>query len=164
MSAISTKILVMQLKTLLREGIQGPQKDWSYYTDPHSKGFLGTIEKLSSTAASKTSGPNDTSIAAHTWHFSFALSATTDLIRGDHSPKDWENSWRVQKVNENEWVRIHSTLRQEYENFLRVIETVDLSDEEVLSGVIGAIAHVAYHLGAIRQKLTPNVIHSTEVN
>lgn len=153
MSDISTKIIVNQLKTLLREGIQGPNKDWSYFTDPNSKGFLGTIESLSSTSASKTSGPHDNSVAAHAWHLSFALSANSDWIQGDHSPKDWDESWRVQKVNDEEWVKIQSKLRQEYEEFFRVIETVDLSNEEVLGGVIGAIAHVAYHLGAIRQKL-----------
>lgn len=153
MSEISTKVLVKQLKTLLREGVQGPQKDWSYFTDPDSNGFLGTIENLSSAAASKTSGPNDNSIAAHAWHLSFALRATSDLIQGDHSSKDWKESWRIQKVNDTEWEKIQSKLRQEYENFARAIEAVDISNEEVLSGVIGAIAHVAYHLGAIRQKL-----------
>lgn len=154
MSDISTTNLVKQLKTLLREGVERPQKNWSYFTDPDSKGFLGTIENLSSAAASKTSGPNDNTIAAHAWHLSFALRATSDWIQGDHSTKDWEESWRVQKVNNTEWKKIQLKLRQEYENFARVIETVDLSNEEVLSGVIGAIAHVAYHLGAIRQKLT----------
>lgn len=156
MSDISTKILVKQLKILLQEGIQGPQRNWGYFTNPDSKGFLGTIENLSSAAASETSGPNDNSIAAHAWHLSFALRATTDLIQGDHSPKDWNESWRVQKVNDTEWKKIQSKLRQEYEVFSRVLESVDLSNEDVLSGVIGAIAHVAYHLGAIRQKLTEN--------
>ncbi len=154
MSDISTNMLVNQLKTLLHEGIKGPQKDWSYFTDPHSKGFLGTIEKLSATAASKTSGPNDNSVAAHAWHLSFALHAANKWIQGDHAPKDWDKSWRIQKITDSEWVKIQSALRQEYEEFLRLIETVDLSNEEVLSGVIGAIAHVAYHLGAIRQKIT----------
>lgn len=154
MSDISTDILVNQLKTLLHEGVQGPKKDWSYFTDPNSKGFLGTIEKLSSTSASKTSGPNDNSVAAHAWHLIFALNATSDWIQGDHSPKDWEKSWQVQKVDDAEWSKIQSKFRQDYEDFFRVIETVDLTNEEVLSGVIGAIAHVAYHLGAIRQKLT----------
>lgn len=153
MSNISSELLAKQLKTLLREGIQGPQKDWSYFTDPNSKGVLGTIEKLSSTSASKISGPNDNTIAAHVWHLIFALRATSDWIQGDHSPKDWDESWRIQKVNDSEWAKIQSKLRQHYENFIRVIETVDLSKEEVLSGVIGTIAHVAYHLGAIRQKL-----------
>jgi hypothetical protein len=154
MSDISAKILVNQIKTLLREGIRGPKKDWSYFTDPDSGGFLGTIENLSSAEASKTSGPNDNSIAAHAWHLSFVLNAASAWIQGGLSPKDWEKSWRIQKVNDNEWVKIQSKLRQEYEDFSRAIETADLSDEEVLSGVIGAIAHVAYHLGAIRQKLT----------
>lgn len=27
---------------------------------------------------------------------------TSDWIQGDHSPKDWEVSWRVQKVIDNE--------------------------------------------------------------
>ncbi len=154
MSDIPNKILVNQLKTLLREGIQGPPDNWSYFTDPNSKGFLGTIENLSSTAASITSGPSDNSVAAHAWHLSFALRASSDWIQGDHSPKDWEESWRIQKVNDEEWQKIQSKLRQEYEEFFRLIETVDLSNEEVFSGIIGAIAHVAYHLGAIRQKVT----------
>ena len=154
MSDISTSILANKLKTLLQEGIEGPQDDWSYFTDPNSNGFLGTIEKLSSKAASKSSGPNDNSVASHAWHLGFALNATNNWIRGNPSPENWEESWRVQNVNDSEWVQIQSKVRQEYEDLFHIIDTVDLSNEEVLSGVIGAIAHVAYHLGAIRQKLT----------
>jgi hypothetical protein len=73
-----SNILVKQLKNLLQEGIQGPQEEWSYFTDPGSNGFLGTIGELNSTSASKTSGPNDNSVASHTWHLCFALNATSD--------------------------------------------------------------------------------------
>jgi hypothetical protein len=154
MSDIPSKILVKQLKNLLQEGIQGPQKEWSYFTDPGSNGFLGTTGELNSTSASKTSGPNDNSVASHTWHLCFALNATSDWIQGKKSSHEWEKSWRIQKVNDRDWSELQSKLRQEYEEFYHLIETVDLSDEKVIGGVIGTIAHIAYHLGAIRQKLT----------
>lgn len=156
MSYISTTLLIDQFKTLLHEGINGPQKDWSYFTDPNSTGFIGTNETLSSSAASKTSGPHDNSVAAHAWHLRFALRAACEWIHGDHSSKNWEESRKIQEVDDDEWVKIKSKLREEYENFFRLIEAADLSNKEILTGIIGTIAHVAYHLGTIRQKLSKN--------
>jgi len=158
MNDISSNMLFKQLKSLLQEGVQGPQQEWSYFTDPGSNGFLGTIDELNSKSASKTSGPNDNSVASHVWHLCFALNATSDWIRGIKTSHDWEESWQIQKVNDEEWSELQSKFRQEYEEFLHMIETVDLSDETVIGGIVGTIAHVAYHLGAIRQKLTNNDI------
>ena len=153
MSDISTEKLLHQLRNLLHEGFQGSRQQWSYFSDLHAKGFLGTIAVLNQEAASKTSGPHNNTVAAHTWHLIFALGATREWIRGDRSSKEWEKSWSVQKVNEREWIDLQKRLREEFEKFNDLLEEIDLSDENVLGAVMGAVAHVAYHLGAVRQNI-----------
>ena len=54
-------------------------------------------------------------------------------------------------MNEQEWTALRERLRQatrEWQAALKVPR--EMSDVE-LNGVIGSVAHLAYHLGAIRQ-------------
>jgi hypothetical protein len=57
-------------------------------------------------------------------------------------------------VNDEEWARMLDTLRISYQDMRRDIELFASSSKESMGGVIGALAHVAYHLGAIRQKIS----------
>ena len=58
-------------------------------------------------------------------------------------------------VDEAAWVALRTGLRREYEGLLVAVETHAAWDEDALGVAIGAIAHTAYHLGAIRQRLAP---------
>ena len=63
----------------------------------------------------------------------------------------WDEAWRIRAVDDGEWARIRASLRDEArrwkEQLARPREVIAIE----LNGMIGSVAHLAYHLGAIRQ-------------
>jgi hypothetical protein len=51
---------------------------------------------------------------------------------------------------------LQEQLRSEYKNLRQVFASHASSSVEAFGGAIAAIAHVAYHLGAVRQKAVFN--------
>ena len=154
MAEVEATKVIRQLLGVLREAFEGPAQRWSYFTDQgKDSGILGTLATIGAPDASRLSGKSSTSIAAQAYHVTFGLNTSAAWIRGDRTPRNWRESWRVTTVDEAAWVRLHEDLRRAYDDLCRAIESQGLSSEEAVGGAIGAIAHVAYHLGAIRQKL-----------
>jgi len=56
-------------------------------------------------------------------------------------------------VDDAAWKRLVGELRRRYEDLRQTIQAHSLDGEEGFGGALGAIAHLAYHLGAIRQKV-----------
>jgi hypothetical protein len=81
----------------------------------------------------------------------FHLRVTGEWILGDHSRRDWPGSFEPQTVTPEEWARLQQDLESSRQELVRVLRS--LPQEKLLEeGVgLGAIAHLAYHLGAIRQ-------------
>jgi hypothetical protein len=151
MSTISIDVMIEQLLAVLREGFEGSPNQWSYFTDgPADSALLGTLSKLSAAQASQSVG--GTSIAAHVHHLRFGLAASEAWIRGDKTSRDWTESWRVKTVDDAAWTRLQQDLRDGHQSMSRAIQSYAASSLESAGGAIGIIAHVAYHLGAIRQK------------
>ena len=145
--------------TLLRETFEGGQGPSTYYVDnAPGNGFLGTIEKLDAEHASRPISKSGATIAGHVHHAGFHLDMTTGWIRGDRADRDWAQSWTVKKVDETEWRRLRDVLRRQYDELLRAIETEPGAIGESLPTTIGAIAHAAYHLGAVRQALAAGTV------
>ena len=155
MTDISTRDAVSQIQAVLAEALEGPKHDWSYFTDsgPES-GLFGTLDRLSAADASRVSA--GTSIAAHAYHASFALDVSAAWIRGDRSKHDWPASWSVTTVDEPAWRRVREDLRGRYDRLRRAIEEHAGESDESFGGAVAALAHAAYHLGAIRQKAAWN--------
>ena len=66
----------------------------------------------------------------------------------------WDEAWKTSTVNDEQWAEIRAGLRDESHRWLQILGSPrDVSAVE-LSGMIGEIAHVAYHLGAMRQIAT----------
>lgn len=151
MSEFSNDDALAQVVAVLKEGYYGPAAGWSYFTDagPES-GLQGTLAWLTSAQASRDVG--DTSIAAHAFHVAFGFESSEAWIRGDQSSKDWPGSWRVRSVDEQEWDNLRERLRERFEHLLQAIEERALSSETTFGAAVGAAAHQAYHLAAIRQK------------
>src|SRR4051794_27588814 len=140
--------------TLLRETFEGAQGSSTYYLDnAPGRGFLGTIEALDSEQASRPISKSGATIAGHVYHAGFHLDMTTAWIHGDRADRDWTESWVVKKVDDAEWRRLRDGLRRQFDQLARAIETEPSAIGESLPTTIGAIAHAAYHLGAIRQSL-----------
>ena len=84
----------------------------------------------------------------------FSPRADAALEQGRDDPwtgADWAASWRRTTVNEQAWTALRERLRQATRHWQAALELPrEMSDVE-LNGVIGSVAHLAYHLGAIRQ-------------
>ena len=63
----------------------------------------------------------------------------------------WDEAWKTTSVNELHWQEIKRGLRSESERWLTALKTPREVAPIALAGMIGSIAHFAYHLGAIRQ-------------
>jgi hypothetical protein len=63
----------------------------------------------------------------------------------------WDEAWKTFDVDAPTWKAIQNGLRDEAHRWLMALGSPrDVSDVE-LTGMIASIAHLAYHLGAIRQ-------------
>ena len=88
------------------------------------------------------------------YHTVFAMDASAGWIRGDRARLDWKSSWSVKEVDPAAWTALNARLRASYKALRSAIEDKGRVSEESIGGAVGAAAHAAYHLGAIRQKLT----------
>jgi Leu/Phe-tRNA-protein transferase len=60
----------------------------------------------------------------------------------------------VREVTPEEWETSISRLKDSYQRIIELIKNVESWDnEDVVGGVLGILAHNAYHLGEIRQAL-----------
>src|SRR5205814_4536299 len=108
---------------------------------------------LSAAAASSAPPGGGSSIAAHVDHIRYSLELANRWSRGENpfADADYSASWRRQVVSDREWAALRERLRSEAERWIDVVrEPRELTDIE-LSGLVASVAHVAYHLGAIRQ-------------
>jgi hypothetical protein len=154
MSDASHAVTVGLLRRMLREAFQGPPGPWTYFSDAGpGHGLLGTIGRVSSADASQQGGPGRTTIAGHVHHVRASLALATRELRGEEASRDRSQSWSVSAVNDAEWDALRAEVGVEYERMAMAVETRAVWDENALGTAIGAVAHTAYHLGAIRQRL-----------
>ena len=139
-----------QLLAALREAYEGPNEKVTYFLDPDG-GLRKTLASLSADEASKPSGGN--SVAAHAHHLLFSFEAFGAFISGDRSSRDWNESWRVSMVDDAQWSRLQEDLGSAYEKLRASIQANANDGAESAGGSVGAVAHFAYHIGAIRQKI-----------
>jgi len=156
MTGTPPAVTVSLLTRMLREAFEGPPGPWTYFTDTApGTGVFGTISGLSAAQVSQEGGPGHTTIAGHVHHLSSSLALSTRGLRGESASRDRSRSWTVSEVDDPGWADLRSQLRHEYESLVVAVQTHTVWDEDALGVAIGAIAHAAYHLGAIRQRLAP---------
>jgi hypothetical protein len=142
------------LANLLREAFAGPPGPWTYFTDNRpGVGILSTIEALTTTEASVAFEPGGATIAGHVHHVRASLAGSTELITRKRTSRDRTGTWTVHQVTDKEWKELQAALRAQYEISLQTIQSRMDWDEDSLGAAAGAVAHAAYHLGAIRQRL-----------
>ncbi|KIL48441.1 hypothetical protein [Jeotgalibacillus campisalis] len=146
--------MVMSAKRMIQEAFEGPAdpQEGSYYvnTEPNS-GVLGLLESISAQKASQDI--NGTNLAAHTDHVRYYVWGTNEILTGNENPKmQWEESWKIENVSDEEWRDLQEELRTEYKKLLEGVDrmkSIDIHTNEVL----GSLAHTAYHLGAMKQMM-----------
>lgn len=116
-------------------------------------GLLRSLEALSATDASRGISGGATA-AAHAQHLRYGLSLMNRWAREGGNPfadAKWDEAWKTSAVNDAEWDEIRAGLRDEVAQWKDALGTPREAAGAELSGLIGSVAHLAYHLGAIRQ-------------
>jgi len=116
-------------------------------------GLLRSLDELSPADAS-CSVNDGASIAAHAQHVQIGLSLMNRWAKEGNDPfadPKWDQAWETCGVDAAQWEQIRSRLRNGSREWLHVLESPRQTTEAELMGMVGSIAHVAYHLGAIRQ-------------
>lgn len=150
MNTIQRDEFLKDLLVLIHETFEGsPEGQPSAYLD-RGIGLLPTIANLSADAASKEF--YGTTAAAQTEHAKFYLDRLVEYMSGNgHASVDWEASWLIETVNEDEWEALRNSVQTSYNSVLRCIAGIENWDQDNVGDAIAIIAHTAYHLGAIRQ-------------
>ena len=116
-------------------------------------GLLRSLDRLSAADASRSANAGAT-IAAHAQHLRYGLSLMNRWADEGSNPfadAKWDEAWKTSAVDAAAWNEIRNGLREESHRWLRTLGSPrDVSDVE-LAGMIASVAHLAYHLGAIRQ-------------
>jgi hypothetical protein len=116
-------------------------------------GLLRSLDKLSADEASRRANDGAT-IAAHAQHVRYGLSLMNRWASEGGDPfadAKWDEAWKLSDVDIGQWAEIRNGLREEARRWLEALGESRETTTVELSGMIGSVAHLAYHLGAIRQ-------------
>ena len=151
---MNTRELAPTLTTLYSELVQGANNPGgAFILNTGDAGLLRSLAKLSAADASKTSHGGAT-IAAHARHLAYGISLMNRWAREGGNPfadARWDEAWRTSVVDAEEWAEIQRELAEETIQWLRHLERPRDAAGVELHGMVASIAHLAYHLGAIRQ-------------
>lgn len=141
------------LTRVFAELVDGTSQTGGFVLNTGDVGLLRSLERLSPTDASRSAHDGAT-IAAHAQHLRYGLSLMNRWAAEGGNPfadATWDAAWKMSSVDAREWQDILDGLRAEAHRWLEHLNAPrEMSDVE-LSGMIGSTAHLAYHLGAIRQ-------------
>jgi hypothetical protein len=116
-------------------------------------GLLKSLDKLTAADASRSVNDGAT-IAAHAQHVRYGLSLMNRWGKEGGNPfadATWDEAWKLSAVDEAAWSEIRGGLGNEAHQWLELLRAPREVQEIELAGMIASIAHLAYHLGAIRQ-------------
>lgn len=148
-----TDEITKTLTRLFSELTEGTHPKGGFILNPHDIGLLRSLDKLTAADASQSSSGGAT-IAAHSQHLRYGLSLMNEWGRNGGNPfadAKWDEAWKVSSVSEPQWQDIRKGLREEITNWKTALGTPREAADLELMGIVGSIAHIAYHLGAIRQ-------------
>ena len=115
--------------------------------------MLGSLDKLSADDASRSANDGAT-IAAHAQHVRYGLSLMNRWANEGGDPfadAKWDEAWKTSSVDSGAWQEIKGGLADEARRWTQALSAPREVTDIELSGMIGSIAHLAYHVGAIRQ-------------
>src|SRR5437867_10283205 len=116
-------------------------------------GLLRSLDKLSCDAASRSVNDGAT-IAAHAQHLRYGLSLMNRWASEGGNPfadAKWDEAWKTSRVDAAQWEEIRRGLRDEAHRWRAALGSPREATVVEVCGMFGSVAHLAYHLGAIRQ-------------
>lgn len=141
------------LANLFAELTTGVPQTGGFVLNRGDAGMLASLDELSAADASRSAHGGAT-IAAHTAHLAFGLSLMNQWATKGGNPfknADWSAAWRTTTVDDAQWKAILDDLRDQVQHWQLALRHPREVMEIELSGMLGSVAHLAYHLGAIRQ-------------
>jgi hypothetical protein len=136
---------------LLSEIVDGPPADAAFILNPGDRGLLASLDALSAQAASER--PGGRSVAAHVDHVRHGFELMNRSARGEDPWQDanYAASWERQHVDAGEWQSLRLALAAEVRAWIGAARAPRDWDDITLTATLASLAHIAYHLGAIRQ-------------
>lgn len=141
------------LTKLFSELVHGAPDRYAFMLNRGDAGMLASLDALTADDASRSVNGGAT-IAAHAEHVRYGLSLMNRWIREGGNPfanARWDDAWKTASVDAGRWEEIRTGLRDESANWLNALGTRRATSDLEPTGMISSIAHLAYHLGAIRQ-------------
>lgn len=146
--------IAASLTTIFAELVTGVQKPGTAFVlNTGDAGLLVSLDTLSAEDASRSTNDGAT-IAAHAQHVRYGLSLMNRWLREGGNPfadATWDEAWKLSRVDDREWRAIRQGLRTECEGWQTALASRAQPTTLELKSMIGSIAHLGYHLGAIRQ-------------
>jgi hypothetical protein len=141
------------LEHLFSELVDGAASTGAFILNTGDAGLLQSLEKISAAEASRSVNDGAT-IAAHAQHVRYGLSLMNRWAREGGNPfanAMWDEAWKISAVDAPTWDEIRSGLAYESHRWLEELRSPREVAEVELTGIAASVAHMAYHLGAIRQ-------------
>ena len=141
------------LARLFTELISGTSGRGGFVLNTGDIGLLRSLDHVSAADASRSVNGGAT-IAAHVQHLRYGLSLMNRWAAEGGNPfadAAWDEAWKTSVVDASEWAAIRSGLADEAHQWLRMLASPRTADETEFAGMVSSIAHLAYHVGAIRQ-------------
>jgi hypothetical protein len=142
------------LGLLFSELVDGvPGRGNAFILNTGDVGLLKSLERLPAADASRSVNDGAT-IAAHAQHVRYGLSLMNRWARQGGNPfadAKWDEAWKLTAVDDAAWSEIRRGLGDETRQWLEILQSPREVIDVELTGMIASIAHLAYHLGAIRQ-------------
>ncbi len=142
------------LAKLFAELVDGAnERGGAFILNSGDVGLLRSLDALSAADASRSVHDGAT-IAAHAQHLRYGLSLMNRWASEGGNPfadARWDEAWKTSTVSAAQWEDIRAGLSEEARRWLGALGSPREMTTLELSGMIGSVAHLAYHLGAIRQ-------------
>jgi hypothetical protein len=151
---MNTTEVSQALTRLFSELVDGPDsRTGGFVLNTGDAGLLRSLDKLSSADASRSVNDGAT-IAAHAQHLRYGLSLMNRWAAAGGNPfadANWDEAWKTSSVDAGAWQEIRNGLRDEAHRWVQALSSPREVTDIALTGMIASIAHLGYHLGAIRQ-------------
>jgi len=141
------------LAHLFAELVDGVTSRSGFVLNTGDIGLLKSLDHLSAAEASRATNEGAT-IAAHAQHVRYGLSLMNEWATRGGDPfanAKWDEAWRITAVTDEQWQNIREGLGSEARRWLEILKTPRDASGVEFTGLVSSIAHLAYHLGAIRQ-------------
>lgn len=142
------------LAQVFSELVDGPRgRGAATVLNSGDRGLLRSLASLSAARASRSVHRGAT-IAAHAQHLRHGFELMNRWVRRGGDPfadASWDDAWRIRAVDARRWQAIRRGLGKEARRWLRTLARRPPASATESRWMLASVAHLAYHLGAIRQ-------------